>query len=84
MSIPMTRDTDDNTRPTDEIAPMIPILPGEPARETPPDALSDGGEAVTPPPEGGRPRDTSYATEATQHTEEIVPFVPDLTGSDEQ
>ena len=72
-----TPDTDETprttteTRPTDEIEPMIPILPSEPTPRT------DGGRPTTTTPE--RPLDTSYATEHTRDTEEIVPFVADLT-----
>lgn len=84
MSIPMTRDEtpDNRTRPTDEIDPMIPIMPREPSPDALPDTIPDGGETLTAETRHSRPRNTSYATEATQDTEEIVPFVPDLTGTD--
>lgn len=56
------------TRPTDEIEPMVPILPRDPYR-------SDGG-----PRRRGRERPpaTDYAAPATRDREEIAPLVPDL------
>jgi hypothetical protein len=65
-----TTDTETRTRPTDDIDPMVPIMPGT-------DICTDGGRSPTErAPE--RPLDTTYSTEYSRDTEEIAPMVPDL------
>ncbi|WP_254544020.1 hypothetical protein [Halomarina pelagica] len=62
-------------------APLVPELP----REIAP-ARTDGGRRSRPPRGrparriASRPVDTTYASDRTRDTEEIVPFVADLTG----
>ncbi|MFB6171807.1 MAG: hypothetical protein ABEJ23_04685 [Haloarculaceae archaeon] len=57
------------TRPTDEIEPMVPVLPRDPYRP-------DGGARRRRRRE--RPPATDYADPSTRDREEIEPLVPDL------
>lgn len=59
------------TRPTDEIEPMVPLLPRDPYR-------SDGGPRTRSRRTRDRPPATDYAAPATRDREEIDPLVPDL------
>ncbi|MFB6124035.1 MAG: hypothetical protein ABEJ78_11340 [Haloferacaceae archaeon] len=61
-----------DTRPTDDIEPMIPPLPTT-ERRTPTDQRSQP-TSDRPTPE--RPTDTTYATSYTRDYEEIEPGVP--------
>jgi hypothetical protein len=63
-----TTDTEPRTRPTDEIDPMVPMLPRTEIR-------TDGGRTAAPEPTPEPPLDTTYATEYDRGTEEIAPMV---------
>ena len=66
-----TTDTESRTRPTDDIDPMVPIMPGD-------DIRTDGGRI--PPRERSttRPPRTEYTTGRDRATEEIEPMVEEI------
>jgi hypothetical protein len=66
-----TTDPETRTRPTDEIDPMVPIMPGH-------DIRTDGGRTPRPDRASERPPRTDYTTEYGRGTEEIAPMVEDL------
>ncbi|MFC7226787.1 hypothetical protein N0B31_05175 [Salinirubellus salinus] len=66
-----TTDTETRTRPTDDIDPMVPIMPGR-------DIRTDGGRITRPERVPRRPPETEYTTEYGRGAEEIAPMVEDL------
>lgn len=66
-----TPNTETRTRPTDDIDPMVPLMPGDEIR-------TDGGRI--PPRESSttRLRGTGHATAYDRGTEEIEPMVEDI------
>ena len=66
-----TTDTEPRTRPTDDIDPMVPIMPRS-------DIRTDGGRVPTREPVRDRPASTDHTTEYDRGTEEIEPMAEDL------
>ena len=66
-----TTDTEPRTRPTDDIDPMVPIMPGD-------DIRTDGGRTPPRTRPTGHPSRTDHTTEYDRGTEEIEPMVEDM------
>jgi hypothetical protein len=69
--MPRTTDTEPRTRPTDEIEPMVPIMPSS-------DIRTDGGRIPPRDHTTEQPPRTDHTTAYGRGTEEIEPMVPDL------